>query len=66
VADHDVYFTGSNSGPDSVATDWVIVDTTISWDPADDLVQWAQQRHPGAVYERVPDVGRYLVARRVS
>lgn len=66
VAEHDVYFTGTNSGPDSVATEWVIVDTSISWDPADDLVQWAERRHPGSRYERLPDVGRYLIARRVS
>jgi Predicted membrane protein (DUF2079) len=66
VAEHDVYFTGTNSGPDSVATEWVIVDTSISWDPAEDLVQWAERRHPGAGYQRLPDVGRYLIARRVS
>ncbi len=66
VPDHEVYFTGTNEGADSVAVDWVVVDTSIQWDPSADLVEWAEARHPGAEYERLPDVGRYLVARRIS
>ncbi|MDQ3592394.1 MAG: DUF2079 domain-containing protein [Actinomycetota bacterium] len=65
VADHDVYFTGTNEGAGSVAVDYAVVDATSGWDGRTDLVQWAQQRHPGARYEQLPDVGRYLVARRV-
>lgn len=66
VADHDVYFTGTNEGTGSVAVDYALVDTTLGWDPQTDIVRWAEQRHPGAEYERLPDVGRYLIVRRVS
>ena len=66
VADRDVYFTGSNTGPDSVAVDWVVVDTSIGWDARTDVATWAEQRHPGAQYVQRPPVGRYLVAERVS
>lgn len=66
VPDHHVYFTGTNSGPDSVPVDWIVVDTSIQWDFGTSMVAWAEQRHPGAEYEQLPDVGRYLVARRVS
>jgi len=66
VADHEVYFTGTNEGPGSVAVDWVVVDTSIQWDWSTGLERWAEARHPGSQYEQLPDVGRYLVARRVS
>jgi hypothetical protein len=48
-----------------VAVDYAVVDATSGWDGRTDLVQWAQERHPGARYEQLPDVGRYLIARRV-
>jgi hypothetical protein len=66
VADHDVYFTGTNEGADSVAVDYAVVDTSISWQFTTSLVRWAEERHPGAEYERLPRIGRYLIARRVS
>ena len=66
VADHDVYFTGTNEGIDSVAVDYAVVDTSIGWLPTTNLVQWAEERHPGAEYERLPPIGRYLIARRIS
>lgn len=65
VPGHEVYFTGTNDGPGSVAPDWVVVDTSIQWDPATSVAAWAEQRHPGADYEPEPPVGRYLLARRV-
>ncbi len=65
VPDHDVYFTGTNNGSDSIAVDWIVVDTSIGWDPGTDVVTWAEQRHPGASYVERPPVGRYLIARRV-
>ncbi len=66
VPDHDVYFTGTNEGSDSVPVDYAVVDTTIGWDPGTDIVQWAEARHPGAEYEELPSVGRYLLARRTT
>ncbi|MBA3720450.1 MAG: hypothetical protein H0W95_09255, partial [Nocardioidaceae bacterium] len=51
---------------DSVAVDYAVVDTSIGWLPTTNLVQWAEERHPGAEYERLPPIGRYLIARRIS
>ncbi|MDQ3663600.1 MAG: DUF2079 domain-containing protein, partial [Actinomycetota bacterium] len=65
VADHDVYFTGTNTGAGSVAADYAVVDTAYGWDGQTSIARWAEQRHPGSSYEQLAPVGRYLVARRV-
>ncbi|CAN5887980.1 DUF2079 domain-containing protein [soil metagenome] len=66
VADHDVYFIGTNDGARSVPVDYVVVDraTAAGWPMP--LRQWAQERHPGFRYEQLSDFGGYQVVRRVS
>lgn len=66
VAEHDVYFIGTNEGADSVAVDFVAVERSSAPQWPTTLQQWARQRHPGERYERLPDVGGYHVLRRID
>ncbi len=66
VAEHDVYFIGTNEGAGSVPVDYVAVErsSALRWPMT--VQQWARQRHPGERYERLPDIGGYHVLRRID
>ena len=64
VPDHDVYFVGTDVGPDAVVPDWVVVDTRLGWqtDPA----TWAEHQWPGTTWRPVAIDPEYLLARRIT
>jgi uncharacterized membrane protein len=64
VPDHDVYFVGTDGGPDAVVPDWVVVDTRLGWQP--DPATWAQDQWPGTTWRPVAVGPEYLLARRTS
>jgi len=65
VPDHDVYFIGTNTGPDQVTPDWVVVDTRLGW-PGRGIAGWAKDHYPGTRWEDVVVGGGYLLAERID
>lgn len=65
VPDHDVYFLGTDVGPDAVVPDWVVVDVRYGWQPGD-LVDYAAQQWPGSSWTARPAGADYLLAERSS
>lgn len=63
VADHEVYFAGTNVGADQVTPDWVVVDTRLGWGGGD-VATYAEERFPGTSWTSVPADAGYLLARR--
>lgn len=63
VADHEVYFSGTNVGADAVTPDWIVVDTRLGWGGGD-VATYAEQRWPGTDWQPVPAGAGYLLARR--
>jgi len=65
VADHTVYFIGTDVGPQAVVPEWVVVGAEPGWQPGE-LADWAGQQWPGSSWRDV-DVGPdYLLARRTQ
>jgi hypothetical protein len=65
VPDHDVYFLGTDVGPDAVVPDWVVIDTRLGWQQTD-VATWAEGHWPGSAWRRVDTGTEYLLARRTS
>lgn len=65
VPDHDVYFLGTDVGPDAVVPDWVVVDSGYGWQQ-DDLSGWAHEQWPGTEWVALPAEGPYLLAERIG
>jgi uncharacterized membrane protein len=65
VDHHDVFWMGNAGNP---AADYLVFDSAWAGVPRTpaQLVQWATDHHPGAVYAVTYDEGGYLVARRTS
>ena len=64
VADHEVYWVGSNTGADAVIPDWVVVDTRLGWTGGDPATM-AARRWPGTDWANVPAGAGYLLAERI-